>query len=132
MWVILISKDLQEWRESALSEIFENNIDKKEERYLSRTNSKFNKYNYTVFLPNAITYKTKSGAERMVADIKKSDNSSWRSKYHNLYEKHLSVRKITVEEWNKIINHELSKLDKSYNFKKSEINKKRLKYFNTI
>lgn len=119
MWVIIVNKDLQEFRESTLSDIIGG--DKPKENYLSYQYSRFNS---TMFLPQAKVYKTKSGAERIINKVKSTDNSSWRSKYYNLWQRHLSCRKLTRQEWHDIVNYELGKLDRDYQIKKSKLQKK--------
>lgn len=119
MWVIIVNKDLQEFRESTLSDIIGG--DKPKENYLSYQYSRFNS---TMFLPQAKVYKTKSGAERIINKVKSTDNSSWRSKYYNLWQRHLSCRKLTRQEWHDIVNYELVKLDRDYQIKKSKLQKK--------
>jgi hypothetical protein len=119
MWVIIVNKDLQEFRESTLSDIIGG--DKPKENYLSY---QFSRFNSTMFLPQAKVYKTKSGAERIINKVKSTDNSSWRSKYYNLYQRHLSCRKLTRQEWHDIVNYELGKLDRDYQIKKSKLQKK--------
>lgn len=119
MWVIIVNKDLQEFRESTLSDIIGG--DKPKENYLSY---QFSRFNSTMFLPQAKVYKTKSGAERIINKVKSTDNSSWRSKYYNLWQRHLSCRKLTRQEWHDIVNYELGKLDRDYQIKKSKLQKK--------
>lgn len=119
MWVIIVNKDLQEFRDSTLSDIIGG--DKPKENYLSY---QFSRFNSTMFLPCAKVYKTKSGAERIINKVKSTDNSSWRSKYYNLYQRHLSCRRLTRQEWHDIVNYELGKLDRDYQIKKSKLQKK--------
>lgn len=71
MWMIIVNKDLQEFRESTLSGIIGG--DKPKENYLSYQYSRFNS---TMFLPQAKVYKTKSVAERIINKVKSTDNSS--------------------------------------------------------
>lgn len=119
MWVIIVNKDLQEFRDSTLSDIIGG--DKPKENYLSY---QFSRFNSTTFLPQAKIYKTKSGAERIINKVKSTDNSSWRSKYYNLWQRHLSCRKLTRQEWHDIVNYELGKLERDYQIKKSKLQKK--------
>jgi hypothetical protein len=119
MWVIIVNKDLQEFRDSTLSDIIGG--DKPKENYLSY---QFSRFNSTTFLPQAKVYKTKNGAERIISRVKSTDNSSWRSKYYNLWQRHLSCRKLTRQEWHDIVNYELGKLERDYQTKKSKLQKK--------
>jgi hypothetical protein len=123
MWVIVVNKDLQEFRDSTLSDIIGGN--KPKENYL---NYRFSRYNYGTFLPEAKVYKTKSGAEKVITQIKNTDNSSWRSKYYNLWQTHLSCRKLSRHEWHDIVNFELAKLERSYQIRKSKLEKKKTQF----
>ena len=120
MWVIVVNKDLQEFRDSTLSDIIGG--DRVKDNYICY---KFSRYNYSTFLPDAKVYKTKSGAEKVINIIKNTDNSSWRSKYYNLWQKHLSCRKLSRQEWHDIVNFELAKLERSYQIRKSKLEKKK-------
>ncbi len=120
MWVIVVNKDLQEFRDNTLSDIIGG--DKPKENYMSY---RFGRFNQTPFLPDAKVYKTKSGAERIINQVKSTDNSSWRSKYYNLWQRHLSCRKLSRQEWHDIINFELGKLERSYQTRKSKLEKKK-------
>lgn len=123
MWIIIVNKNLQEYRDHKLLEIL--NDEKPKESYLYY---KFNRYNYNSFLPDAKIYKTKSGAEKLLYEIKKEDKTSWRSKFYNLNDKELSIRKLSREEWHQIVNFELTKLEMNYLSKKSKLEKKKSQF----
>lgn len=123
MWIILVNKDLQEIRNNVLTELLNN--EKPKESYL---NYRYGRFSHSGFLPDAKVYKTKSGAERLISEFKSSNNTTWKSKFHLINEKELSVRKLTREEWHMIIDFELSKLDTSYQRNKSKLMKKKTQF----
>jgi hypothetical protein len=123
MWVITVYNTLQEYRDSILSEMVSG--DKPVERYLTY---RYKRYNYTSFLPGSKFYKTKSGADRMLEKAKNGSSNSWRSQFYQLYGKHLSCRKLSIEEWNQVIDYELNNLERSYQSRKAKLEKKRQRW----
>lgn len=123
MWVIVVNKNLQQKRENRISEILqEESID----NYNSYLYYIHGKYNTTLSIHYAKIYKTESGAERVIKQVK-SDNNRYHfsNRFYWIKDFEFSIRKITKEEWHSIITAKLNKLDMDYNRKRIKLLKEK-------
>lgn len=124
MWVIIVSENLAEGRNSILDSILD---DKKTlENYLTKRSGQKNWYP-TSAIQLASTWKTLSGAKRVIDSYSKQQFiSDWRlNKFLSLKGKHLQARKITNQEWNSIIDHKLIVMKMRYERQKSQLEAKK-------
>ena len=103
MWIILVNKNLSEYRDESISKLFGNQTNNVE-NFLSKYSTY--KYNAILDIKFAKIFKTKSGAERFIKRFNSSNRNSYSSKFHWIKDNHLSCRKLTIDEWNKIIDSE--------------------------
>ena len=125
MWSIIVNKSLEQKRENRILEILQE--EKKQDQYLNFINGK---YNTTISLNFAKLYKTRSGAERLIKQIKSDNNSrtNFNSKFYWIKDYEFSIRRITKHEWDSIIDSKLNRLESDYNRKKINLIKEKDKY----
>ena len=125
MWSIIVNKSLEQKRENRILEILQE--EKKQDHYLNFINGK---YNTTISLNFAKLYKTRSGAERLIKQIKSDNNSrtNFNSKFYWIKDYEFSIRRITKHEWDSIIDSKLNRLESDYNRKKINLIKEKDKY----
>jgi hypothetical protein len=129
MWVIVAKKGKNVHRDDFISELL--NIEKEnfEEFYITKTSTSY-RYNISTNIFHAKMYKQKGYCERLIKKQKfYIDNQDrYRNPFHWIKEYHLSYRKVTLEEWNKVCDYELKSLEQSYQHQKSKIEKKRKEF----
>lgn len=127
MWVIVVSESLSSYRDNNLNNLLNgeiSNVDK--EQYLMH---RFNRYSSTMSYAFAKIFKTKSGAERLIKRFNKDDSKDRYSNSFNIIKnKHLSCRKLTIAEWNSIIDKDMEILKNKYDRSMSKIILKRNEY----
>lgn len=127
MWLIIVDKDIEEKRENRISEILNEKVENYYKHYLTFSHGKYT----TTLSPHfAKIYKTKSGAERMINQINSDSNKlcNFSSKFYWIKNYQFSVRKLTKEEWDEIINVKLNSLDNEYKRKRERLLKEKDKY----
>ncbi len=127
MWVVLAKKGLDKHRDDLISEILNQEIEQEPDIFI--TNKKgSSKYSTTSNLSNALIYKQEASCKRLIQRFQKSQTSNIISRYDKFYwvkEYHISYRKVTKDEWNRMCNNELGILLNNYEYHKSVIEKKR-------
>lgn len=124
MWIITAAS-LSEHRDKSISRLLNDEI-KTQEHFITLT---YNRYNITNQVFSAKIYKKESGAEKFVKSFNSnSDKSKYSSRYYWVKDKHISYRKLTLEEWNSIIDREKSSLESYYKSRMSKLDLKRLEY----
>lgn len=126
MWVIIAKKGLHIHRDDLISEILDVEKDPEPEIYLKK--SSYGKYSTTALLQESTMYKQLASCKRLISRFEKmkSINSLPRwDKFYYMKEYHLSYRKISQNEWEKMCNDEINRLTISFNYQKSLLEKKR-------
>lgn len=128
MWIIIVDKNLEEKRENRISEILNEETNENYKHYL---NFSYSRYNTTLSPHYAKIYKTKSGAERMIRQIKSESSSisNFSSKFYWVKNYQFSIRKLTKEEWNLIMTAKINNLDNDYKRKREKLIKEKDNYF---
>jgi len=127
MWVIQVTSNLNHQRDLHISQI----LDQPNQCSYLFKRSGNSKWSSTPIIQTADVWKTRSGAERIVNKFNQTDEiskSKWNNPFNWLRDSHLSIRKLTVEEWNLIIDWEISNLDRNYNEAKTKLSIKRSGY----
>ncbi|NBO23001.1 hypothetical protein EBU94_06660 [bacterium] len=128
MWIIVVSKDLVEQRDDRISELIGKSVIY---NYLSKRSGKNSKYYATSALSNSLIFKTESGAKKIIKEFNSftPGQKAWfTNKFNWIRDSQLSVRKLTFEEWNKLIDLELQMLENRYASQRSKILNKRNSY----
>ena len=138
MWVIRSFSDLAEKRTSTLNSVLDNCDEDifEYKSFISDSNSKFKKISITNRLSNAKIYKSKSGAEKLIKEFEKAstsqaelnDSMHWDSKFYFIRGKILQVYKLSIGEYNNIIDDKITHEDEKYKLKVYELNNLRSKY----
>ena len=127
MWVVLAKKGLDKHRDDLISEILNQEIEQDPDLFV--TNKKgSSKYSTTINLSLALIYKQEASCKRFIQRFQKSQSLNMISRYDKFYwirEFHISYRKVTKDEWDKMCNNELNILLNNYEYHKSQIEKKR-------
>jgi len=128
MWVVVAKKNTNVHRDDTISDLLDlerNTSEDFQEFYITK-NSSNHRYNVVANLFYAKIYKSKSYCERLVKkSIFYKSGEYYRNPFHWLKEYHLSYRKVTQDEWNKMCDNELHRLEQSYIHHKSQIESKR-------
>lgn len=126
MWVIIAKKGLDKHRDDLISELLEVENDSQPETYLKK--SSYGKYSITGLLQESLMYKQLASCKRLITNFKKFQKVNtvprW-DRFYYLKEYHLSYRKITKEEWEKMCNDEINRLTINYNYHKDQLEKKK-------
>lgn len=122
MWIIIANKGILENRENRISELFGEILDN---RYLSLKNG-IKSYNITPSLQYSKIFKRESDAIRIVNSFNSLDLiSKKQTKFKYISEYVLTIRKLTKDEWDNIVDFEISKLEFEYQKEKTQLlNKK--------
>ena len=122
MWVILVNSDLSSHRENYINVLLEyNNSGLKEEYLMNPIGRKY--FTSTSYIKYAKIYKNRSGAEKTINLFNKGYD-----KFKYLKGKHLSCRKLSIDEWNSSIDNEISDLNRKYQRDLSKIESKKFSY----
>jgi len=127
MWVIIAKLNLNQHRDDLISDILETPKVQEPDLYL-RKKGGYSKYNSTSNLSEALIYKQESSCKRLIKRFESTKKMNVVHRYDKFYyikEYHLSYKKITREEWDGMCNNEISVLNRSYEYHKSIIEKKR-------
>lgn len=122
MWIIIVSDDQSESRNTVLDSLLENN--KPIENYLSNLRSHWSS---SASINFAKVWKTESGAKKILKLFESQKDSDWRkNKFYYIKSKHLHIRKMTKEEWNSIIDNKIRVLESSYLSNKIKLERKKI------
>lgn len=125
MWVIVVNRSIDLHRDNRISELFGEQSNH-EYLYKRTGNSKYSKTSNVIF---ALTFKTESGAKRLVGSFNSDTQKHfYQNKFNWISDCFLSIRKMTTDEWNQKINFELSILENRYKKQKDRLLKKREEY----
>jgi hypothetical protein len=127
MWVIIAKLNLNQHRDDLISDILETEKVQEPDLYL-RKKAGYSKYNSTSNLSEALIYKQEASCKRLIKRFESTKKMNVVHRYDKFYyikEYHLSYKKITREEWDVMCNNEISVLNRSYEYHKSTIEKKR-------
>lgn len=125
MWVILVSDGLAEHRENRIMSIVDNYC---KESFLGKYLKSYNMYPH---IENSLIFKTENGALRVINKFNMQDSiakSYYTNPFYLIKNKVLSIRKISKDEWDRIIDMRISKLDLNYNSKRNKLLKKKSFY----
>ncbi len=128
MWIIVVSKDLVEQRDDRISELIGKSVIY---NYLSKRSGKNSKYYATNAISNSLIFKTESGAKKIIKEFNSftPGQKAWfTNKFNWVRDSQLSVRKLTREEWDKLVDIELRNLENRYASQRSKILNKRNSY----
>jgi len=133
MWVIRSFSDLAEKRTSTLNSVLDNSDGDifEYKSFISDSNSKFKKISITNRSSNAKIYKSKSGAEKLIKEFEKASTSQAElndNKFYFIRGKILQVYKLSIGEYNNIIDDKITHEDEKYKLKVYELNNLRSKY----
>lgn len=122
MWIIIVSDDQSESRNTVLDSLLENK--KPIENYLSNLRSHWSS---SASIHFAKVWKTQSGAKKILKLFESQKDSDWRkNKFYYIRFKHLHIRKMTKEEWNSIIDNKIRVLESSYLSNKIKLERKKI------
>ena len=125
MWVIIVNDNLCEHRDSRISDLLGNT---ESEKFICKYTGG-TKYNTTTCVNIAIIYKNQSTADKFISRYN-SDNG--KKQYSNSFsyipDKFLHCRKLTIKEWNSIIDYKIEKLKSKYIRVKEKLETKRNQY----
>lgn len=127
MWVVIAKKGTNIHRNDAISDLLdlEKDIDDSQEFYVTKNGSN-HRYNVVQSLFYAKIYKSKGFCEKLIKKFNfYKSGEFYRNPFHWLKEYHLTLRKVTQEEWGKMCDEELRKLENSYIHHKNLIEVKR-------
>ena len=123
MWVVIAKKGLDAHRDDLISSLLDEEKTQQQEEFI--VNSKKRRHSTTISLSLAKIYKQEASCKRFIKKFISSDKNSFRSPYIWIKEYHLSYKKISSEEWNRMCNEELNMLNRNYEYHKSKIEEKR-------
>jgi len=127
MWVIQVTSNLNHQRDLHISQILDQAIDCK---YLNKVLGN-KKWSSTQIIQVASVWKTIGGAQRIISQFESFDQiskSHWTNPFNWVKDSHLSIRKLTVEEWHLIVDYKIKILENSYQQSKSKLIKKRSQF----
>lgn len=111
MWVIVVNRNLNLHRDNRIAELIG---DYSTQEYLAKHSSN-SKYHSTSDIKFSITFKTESGAKRIIEQFKSDvQKNHYSNKFYWIKDYILSIRKMTHDEWIAKVDFELSKLDNKY------------------
>lgn len=126
MWVIGVYNDISEYRNYRISEITGDNSNR-QFLGLYSGNKKYSKC--SIFM--AKVFKRKESAEKIINEFNSLDpktRGGFNNKFSWMSDSILSVYKLKREEWEQIIDFEISKLDNRYQRQKSKLLKNKQSY----
>jgi hypothetical protein len=129
MWVIVAKKGLHIHRDDLISELLDVDKDPQPDIYLKK--SSYGKFSTTSFLQESVLYKQLASCKRLINKFEKFKSVSTVPRWDRFYymkEYHLSFRKVSKEEWERMCNDEITKLTISYNYHKEQLEKKKFSY----
>lgn len=119
MWIILVNRNITDQRNSRIDSILGDNI---KEEYLSKINN--SKYSHTSYINYALTFKTASGANRVVKkfnSLDKIQRSNYKSRFSWVSEFNLTIRRLSKQEWDGIVDHKINLLDNKYKRQRAKL-----------
>ncbi len=132
MWVIVLHKNIEDQRNNRILELI--GEVQPSNQYLS---NRFSQYSVSYGISKfTLFFKKESGALKIVNEFnnykKESINNDrfnkTRKKFIWILDNKLSIRKLTLEEWNSYIDLELNRLSKKYELSKDKLLKKKYSY----
>lgn len=128
MWVIIAKLNLNQHRDDLISDILETEKVQEPDLYLKKRGSKYSSISN---LSEALIYKQEASCKGLIKRFEATKKLNVVHRYDKFYyikEYHLSYKKITREEWDRMCNNELSILNRNYEYHKSMIEKKRISF----
>lgn len=128
MWVIVAYKNLKEQRDNRISELIGEYSPGKQYVGLHSGNKK---YHTTSSFANAKIFKTEGGASRIIEEFNSLNidtKKNYRNKFSWIAEYVLLTQKLTMEEWNQVVDTELYMLENRYQKAKNKLLKKKTLY----
>ncbi len=126
MWIITVHTSKQSYRDGIINNLV-GEIPSYEE-FLYKVNSN-SKYSNCTGLHLALTFKTEGGAARVVSDFTNDpDRGSSKSRYYWIKDKHLSYRKISKEEWNRLMDDKENSMKEKHRRELAKLDAKRWSY----
>jgi hypothetical protein len=128
MWVIVVNNNTSDHRDSYLSSLF-GDQPKNTGVYVSSLNS--TKYSTTAYFGNAKIFKSQSRAENFVKKFNDDTNKNqYTNKFSWIHDKHLSIRKLTKDEWDSLIDTQIRLLKARHDRALSKLEMKKYNYKN--
>jgi len=127
MWVIQVTSNLNHQRDLQISQILDQAIVC---RYLYKNNGD-SKWRDTPAIQRANIWKTIGGPQRIISQFESLDEiskSHWKNPFKWVKDSHLSIRKLTLEEWHLIVDYEIQILENTYHQSKSKLVEKRSQF----
>lgn len=123
MWAIILYKDLQKKRDSVISQlIYEENA--KNYEYVSKYRGNRIVSRYSID-ESSIIFKTKRGAQNWLKKYEMNKNDFSYSLVRNNI---LTLRKISKEEWEEIVDRQIKKLDIEHQIKRNSLMRKKFNW----
>lgn len=125
MWVIIAKKGLDKHREDVISGLLDQEIIYTPDLFLKKRGSKFLT---TGNLSEAQFYKLEASCKKLIQRFQKTKSTphiSYSDKFYWVKDFHISYRKVTLDEWNKMCDDDTYSLTNNYNYQKSLIEKRR-------
>jgi len=126
MWVIVVNRNISQQRDSRIENLFGNSTVPQD--YLTKRSGSI-KYSTTSFIGGALIFKTESGAARLINNFNYDTQKHFsQNKFYWINSYVLSLKKLTKDEWDMIMNSELSTLERKYVKQKEKLLKKKSLY----
>lgn len=123
MWVLTLTKSVAETRDNVIAGILGEQID---EVFVS---FRFTRFTYSNSITSAKVYTNKATVIKFINGFEKDVNKNrYTNKYYSIQNFKVSYRKLTLQEWNKIIDSELNEVEQAYKTRRKNIEGKRNKF----
>lgn len=123
MWVLTLTKDIADARDNNIASLLGEKI---EEVFVCL---RFKRFTYSNSITNAKVYANKATVVKFINGFEKDVNKNrYTNKYYSIQNFKVSYRRLTLEEWNKIIDSQLHDIEKTYFIRKKNIESNRNKF----
>jgi hypothetical protein len=125
MWVIIAKTGLDKHREDIISDLLDQEQSSASDLFIKKKGSKFN---ITSNMSEAQFYKLESSCKKLIQRFQKSKAVNivpYYDKFYWVKDYHLSYKKVTKEEWNRMCDNDVNLLTQSFHYQKALIENRR-------
>jgi hypothetical protein len=123
MWILTLTRDTAEARDNTIAELLGEPINE------TFVGFRFKRFTHSNSVTNAKVYTNKATVVRFVNEFEKDVNKNrYSNKYHSIQNFKVSYRKLTLQEWNQIIDSQLHNIEQTYLRHKKKIESNRNKF----